>query len=173
MLKIKPPDYKFCPLCGTKLSVKKDVDGEERKICPNCGWVYYPHVFASANAVVVKEGRVLLVKRAIEPYKNTWMFPAGFVKYGEHPKETVLRELKEETNLDGKNPKLIDVFQSTDDPRAQGHFVFFFRVEATGNLKSNYTKENSKMGWFNIDKSPNIGWKIHRQIMKSLQEGKI
>ncbi|OGM02616.1 hypothetical protein A2115_01220 [Candidatus Woesebacteria bacterium GWA1_41_8] len=173
MLNIKPPEYLFCPLCGTELSIKKDIDDEKRKMCPKCDWIYYPHVSTTSCGIIIRKGRVLLVKRAREPYKNKWMFPAGFVQYGEHPKEALVREVKEETNLAVKNPKLIAILQSTEDPRAPGHFMFFYKVEAKGILKSNDWVENSDIGWFDINNPPKIGWRSHKLMLKKLQEKSI
>jgi len=84
MIKIKPPNYKYCPFCGGRLSIKEE-DGEARKFCPSCFWVYYPHVGGSVLAVAMKKNKILLAKRARDPFKGTWMMPAGFIEYGEHP----------------------------------------------------------------------------------------
>lgn len=173
MFKIKPPDYKFCPLCGTELILKKDVDKKDRKNCPKCGWVYYPHVGSSSNAVIINNGKVLMVKRGREPYKDTWMFPAGFANFGEHPEETLEREAKEEANINIKDIKLIEILQSTDDPRLPGHFTFFYKAKPVGSIKNLDRKENKSIGWFSIDNPPKIGWKGHKLIMKKLQNGKI
>jgi 8-oxo-dGTP diphosphatase len=169
MLNIKPSEFKFCPLCATKLRSKVE-EGKARKFCPNCGWKYYPHVFQSAVAVIIKNNSVLLVKRAREPYKNTWMFPAGFLDFGEHPEETVIREVKEETGLTAKRLQFIDIIQSVDDPRAPGHLIFFYRVEASGELANSDTDENLEIKWFDIAHPPKIGWKAHKDIIKRLQQ---
>ncbi len=50
-----------------------------------------------------------MIKRGREPYKNCYAFPGGFVDYNEDPKESCLRELKEECNLDGKNIEFVDI----------------------------------------------------------------
>src|SRR5260221_6011529 len=124
MLNILEPDYKFCPLCGEKLEIKV-VDNKDRKYCLKDNWIFFPHVAGSCSAVVIDGNKVLMVKRKIEPHRGTWMFPSGFVNYGEHPKETALRELKEETGLEAKDAKLLEVLQA-DDPREPGHFLFIY-----------------------------------------------
>lgn len=105
MLDIQPPDFKFCPFCGRKLKIKIEEE-KKRKFCSFCNWTYYPHVAVSAAAIIVRKNKVLMVKRAREPYKNTWMFPAGFIDFGEHPLETLKREVWEETGLKVKKAKL-------------------------------------------------------------------
>jgi ADP-ribose pyrophosphatase YjhB (NUDIX family) len=50
-----------------------------------------------ANAIVVDDGRVLLVRRAYGPWYDAWCSPGGFCERGEHPLETVEREVLEES----------------------------------------------------------------------------
>ncbi len=103
-----------------------------RKYCLGCGWVYYPHVAQAAAGIVLKEDEVLLVQRKREPFVGSWMFPAGFVDYGEHPIETVVREVKEETSLKIDPIELLEVCQDTKDPRSLGHLVFFYSTKVIG-----------------------------------------
>ncbi len=167
MLAIKPPNYKHCPFCGKRLNIKTE-EGEKRKFCNSCNWTYYPHVAGAVGAVIAKKGKVLMVQRKREPYKGTWMFPAGFIDYGEHPKETLEREVKEETGLRLVKAELIDVLQSEDDYRSLGHFCFFYRVEVkNGEIKTD-EEENSDIKWFDLKKLPKIGWKGHQVMMRRL-----
>ncbi|WP_309144390.1 NUDIX hydrolase [Streptomyces sp. BR123] len=53
-----------------------------------------------AGAVVVHEGRVLLVRRQVAEGQLSWQFPAGKVEPGETCKEAAVRETKEEADLD-------------------------------------------------------------------------
>ena len=52
---------------------------------------------------------ILLVTRKHDPFKDHLAFPGGFVEYGEDPIKGCLRELKEETNLDGLDIELLTV----------------------------------------------------------------
>lgn len=168
MLKIKPPDYKFCPFCGGKLRIKLEEE-KKRKYCPACNWTYYPHVAGSSIAVIVQKSKVLMVKRKREPYKNTWMFPAGFVDFGEHPRETLTREVAEETGLKIKKAKLFKVLQSTDDPRSPGHLLFFYLTYVSGDKLKTDRDENADIKWKNIKKTPKIGWKSNQYIFRLLR----
>lgn len=49
---------------------------------------------------MVRDGRLLLLRRAIEPWRGTWDIPGGFCEPAEHPAETVVREIREETGLE-------------------------------------------------------------------------
>jgi ADP-ribose pyrophosphatase YjhB (NUDIX family) len=169
MLKIKPPNYQFCPFCGRKLEDRVE-EQKRRKYCASCRWTYYPKEGASAGAVIVRGGKVLMVKRSREPYKDTWCFPAGFTDFGEHPLEALAREVKEETGLKVKKAEFIDVLQATDDPRNPGHFVFFYRVQASGKSLKTDKMENSAVQWKEIKRPPKLGWKSHQSIFRLLQK---
>ncbi|KAJ5067630.1 adp-ribose pyrophosphatase [Anaeramoeba ignava] len=94
---------------------------------------FYKRPAVTVDAAIYRiknsEIEVLVVKRKNDPFKGYYAFCGGFVDYGEDPKDAVLRELKEETNLDGKNPILFDVRGAPDrDPR--GHTIsIFYSVE--------------------------------------------
>ena len=70
--------------------------------------------FLAADAIVEKNSKILLVKRAISPFKGTWGFPGGRLEDGETIEHTALRELKEETNV---KAKLIDILGVYTDPK--------------------------------------------------------
>jgi mutator protein MutT len=169
MLRVKAPDYKFCPFCEKPLGIRIE-EGKERKYCASCKWTYYPRVALAAAAIIVRGSKVLLVKRGREPYKGTWMFPGGFVDFGEYPFETVIREVKEETGLEVKKGELIEVLQNEDNTREPGHLTFFYKVLAEGQKIKTDKEKNKDISWFDIQKKPKIGWKNHQKIMKSLQE---
>lgn len=168
MLKMRPPAYKYCPFCGKRLGTRVE-ENRERSYCSSCRWTYYPHVAASAVAVVVKNGKVLMVRRVRDPYKNTWMFPAGFVDFGEHPEDTLSREVNEESGLKVTKAELMEIVQCEDDPRSPGHFLFFYRVSVRGKMRNLDEKENSDIDWFDINSPPRIGWKAQKHMIKKLQ----
>ncbi len=98
------------------------------------------------GAVVVCDGKVLLEKRKGEPGKGKWTIPGGLVELGERAEETVVREVKEETNLAVEQPELIDVVDniSADEKGdIKYHFViidYFVKLEggvlSAGTLKA-------------------------------------
>lgn len=53
-----------------------------------------------ASAVIVKDGKILLIRRFRKKQGEYWVFPGGGVEEGDTPEETVVREVKEETGLD-------------------------------------------------------------------------
>ena len=62
--------------------------------------------------------QILLITRGRPPFLGCFAFPGGFVDYGEDPKHAVIRELKEECQIEGLEPELITVSGAPDrDPR--------------------------------------------------------
>ena len=169
MEKIKPPNYKFCPFCSKKLETRKE---EEylRKYCPFCQWIYYPQVFTSVAAVIIRKGKFLMVKRGRLPHKNTWMFPGGFVEYCEHPLVTLGREVEEETGLKFVEAKYIDIIENNDDYRTPGNLIIFYMVDAKGEKIKTDKEENEAIEWFDFFNPPKIGFKAHREIVKLIQD---
>lgn len=66
----------------------------------------FPPTFMTTDAIVIKSGHVLLVKRKFNPGKGLWALPGGFVNQNEHIKDCVIRELKEETKIKVDKPVL-------------------------------------------------------------------
>jgi 8-oxo-dGTP diphosphatase len=76
----------------------------------------------ATDAVLVEEGRVLLVRRGRDPFAGRWALPGGFVEVGETVEEACVRELAEETGLEAEVVDLVGVYSDPDrDPR--GHVV--------------------------------------------------
>lgn len=93
------------------------------------------------GAVIVCNGKILLEKRKSEPGRGKWTIPGGLVELGESAEQTVKREVREETNLEVEQPKLIDVVNNItldEDDRIKYHFVivdYFVKLKG-GKLKA-------------------------------------
>ncbi len=97
--------------------------------CDACGSDGYSNPAVAVDAVALREGEsgteVLLIRRGGEPWKGRLAFPGGFVDYGEDPEHAVLRELEEETGVDGFDPVALAVHGDPDrDPRK--HIIALF-----------------------------------------------
>lgn len=99
---------RFCHRCGGLLALTRR-RGEEhaQHVCTACGRTHYRNAIPCAGALVQQDGRLLLVKRAIEPYLGCWDIPGGFLELEEHPEAGAVREVREETGL---SVEIIDLF---------------------------------------------------------------
>jgi 8-oxo-dGTP diphosphatase len=80
----------------------------------------------AVDAVWIRRGRVLLVRRGRAPFRGWWALPGGFVELRETVEEAVVRELREETGLEGRPARLVGVFSGPDrDPRKPATSVAF------------------------------------------------
>jgi len=96
-----PTPVRFCPRCGGLLeTVIRSGDSRPRQICTACRRIHYRNAKPCAGALVVCDGHVLLVKRAIQPFLGCWDIPGGFLEEDEHPEAGAIREVREETGLE-------------------------------------------------------------------------
>ena len=121
----------FCSICANRLD-KAILDGKERQLCRKCGEVFYENPLPAAAIMLLNHNReVLLVKREREPAKGMWCLPIGFAETGESIENAALRELKEETGVEGKIIQLITASSEYNDLYGD-ILVVIFEVEKTG-----------------------------------------
>jgi ADP-ribose pyrophosphatase len=104
----------------------------------------------------VQDGKILLAKRGSEPGKGKWSVPGGLVELGERAEKAVIREVKEETNLDVEVVSLIDAVDNIIlDPNGKLHFHFVILDYLTrlkgGNLQSSSDVLDTK--WVRIEEA--------------------
>ena len=88
--------WTLCPRCGNQLTHRANLVE-----CERCGFLLYAHSAVTANALPEDDdGRLLLARRAFEPWRGCWDILGGFLGEGEHPLDGVRRELREETTLE-------------------------------------------------------------------------
>jgi 8-oxo-dGTP diphosphatase len=104
--------FRFCPACGGSLDSRSLKTGDpDRLVCTACGFVFYLDPKVAVGTIIDDgEGRVLLVRRAIEPGYGKWVFPGGYVDRGEPVLTAALREAREESGLVVQLKGLVDVY---------------------------------------------------------------
>lgn len=157
--------FQYCPRCSHELE-RKRIDGRTRLNCPNpkCDFIYYHNPIPAAGAIVIKDGKILLVKRAVAPKTGWWCIPAGFMEWDEHPSQTAVRELREETGLDVKLESLFEIYSGNDDPRMNAVLILYLAREVGGRLHADDDAEEVK--YFDFGHLPEkIAFESHIQAL--------
>ncbi|MFB6320261.1 NUDIX domain-containing protein [Saccharicrinis sp. FJH54] len=91
--------FSFCPRCGSD-TIESHEENTAIK-CKKCGFIYFFNASGAVILVVQNDSDELLVtKRAFEPYKGKLDLPGGFIMPGETAEAALIREVKEELNVD-------------------------------------------------------------------------
>jgi ADP-ribose pyrophosphatase YjhB (NUDIX family) len=117
----------FCPTCGESLDRRfVEVEGRDRLVCV-AGHIHYENPNVVAGTIPVHDGKVWLLRRAIEPRTGYWTFPAGYMELGESAEEAAARETLEEIGLDVKLTGLLGVYSR---PEALAVFIVYMATAA-------------------------------------------
>lgn len=115
----------------------------------------YPECpLVGVGAVIVRDARVVLVKRGRAPLLGEWSIPGGLLEVGETLRQGAEREALEETGLTVRATELLGVFERIvpdDEKRMRYHYVLIdFLCEAvSGELEA--SGDAADAGWFSHD----------------------
>jgi len=143
-------EMNFCPRCGHLLE-DREAFGRVRRVCPACGFVFFRDHKVAVGALIERDGRVLLVRRAVTPRMGMWALPAGYMDYDEVPEQALRREVREETALDVHVGDVLGVFP-LDNPDARGVIIVYWARANAGEARAG--DDVSQVGWFAPDELP-------------------
>lgn len=144
--------WRTCPRCAGPLAN----DGA-RAVCRGaCGSTYYANSSPCVSGLVEDgDGRVLLARRAVEPYLGFWDPPGGFLEEGEHPEDGLRRELLEETGLRCEPVRFLgawmDVYGDAPDAAATLNLYWTMRLVSGEPVAADDVAE---LRWFAVDQLP-------------------
>jgi 8-oxo-dGTP diphosphatase len=144
-------DWTYCPRCRTDLTCD-----EKRLECPACGFIVYGSSKPTASALVIgDDGRLLLARRAADPFRGRWDMPGGFLEEGEHPLDGLRRELREETGVEIEPIDFIGVWMDRygGDSTAQATLNFYWTARIVSG-EPVPADDVSELAWFARDELP-------------------
>ncbi len=155
--------FKYCISCGAEMFLI-ETEGRQRSACPQCGWIQYENPVPCAAAFVSSsQGEILLVQRGIEPGKGQWALPSGFIEIDETPEGACLRELKEETGLEGKILRLLGVY-SQESAMYKHVLIIGFEVKTVGTPLPG--SDSIDVRYFLSDGLPEIAFSSHLEMIE-------
>ena len=141
---------KFCGDCGSKVEKRiPEGDNLERDCCTKCDSIHYSNPKVIVGTVPIKDNKVLLCKRAIQPRYGLWTLPAGFLENGETIEEGAFRETKEETNTEVKMGNLYAIFNIP-----QINQVYMLHLAEVINEDYSKTSESLEVEFFSESEIP-------------------
>lgn len=147
---------RFCPRCGGLLeTVVRSEKDRPRQVCTTCGRVHYRNAKPCAGALVTRDGRVLLVKRGIQPFLGYWDIPGGFLEEDEHPEAGAAREVREETGLKVRLTELFGFYMDrySYDDTGDHCLNIYFLAEVVGG-QAQPADDAAELAWFAPDELP-------------------
>ena len=158
------PEITYCHYCGSEL-IRKWCEGQSRLYCERCRQPIYENPTPATCLVVGNSKRqILLVKRSVEPKIGFWCLPGGYIELGETPEQAALRELKEETGLDGQIHRLLGATTNPHDENDKILMLGYLVTAFSGNLKAG--DDASDVAWFPANGLPEIAFESHIKFLR-------
>ena len=109
--------------------------------------------------------KVLLIRRAQEPFKNKWALPGGFVEMDESLEEAAARELKEEASVSDVYLEQLYTFGDPKrDPRGRVISVAYFALVDASRQNIRAADDAAEAQWHSVFKPPKLAFD-HRKIL--------
>lgn len=158
-------DVQYCPKCATRLEWRLAGD-RDRPTCPACGFAFYFNPVVGAGALVETDGRVVLVRRGVEPKAGYWCLPSGYVEADELAEAAAVRETQEETGLEIEIDDLLGVYSFGREPQT-GVLILYSAHTVGGRLRAgDDAQEVQAFSPTEIPPDNRIAFRTHLQALR-------
>lgn len=158
--------WRFCPECARPLRAAAELPGHPPS-CPDGHFTHWDNPAPTTIAIIERDGRYLLLRRARMPYAGEWDAPGGFIDGGESPQQCVQREVLEETGLVVTAAELQGVYPSLYGETGRRTLGIAYRCELQrGTLQ--LSDENSQARWFAPQELPHLPLADVREAFRRL-----
>lgn len=156
----------YCPRCGKPL-VYVHYKERARLTCSACGYIFYENpVVGVAGILLNEECRILLGRRKAGIYAGLWCIPCGYLEYDEDIRTGLIREFKEETNLEIEVQDLYAVQSNFHDPDRHSVGVWFLVRPRWGELKAGDDLED--VSFFNLYQLPPLAFPTDLTVINQI-----
>jgi ADP-ribose pyrophosphatase YjhB (NUDIX family) len=118
-------------------------------VCDQCGFIFYMNPKVAAGAIPAQNGKIWLIRRNIEPSLDSWTFPGGYVDLGECVPDAAVRETFEETMLEVRLDRLLNVYSYAES----GIVLIAYCATVIGG-RPEITSETREIRPFSLDEIP-------------------
>ena len=157
-----------CPACGALLAHRPPVR------CPACGAEHWRNAKPCAGVLIVRDGRLLLLRRNAEPWLGWWDIPGGFCDPEEHPIDCAVREAREETGIavevTGYLGMWIDRYPSPDDPDHVVTLNAYYHATAGAEVGAPDPHETAETAWFAPEELPDVAFAHAPAVLAAWRE---
>lgn len=152
----------FCSSCGSRTETRL-IARQRLSVCQACDRIFFRNPKVVVTALIENQGRVLLVRRDIEPGRGLWGLPGGFVDWDEHPEQAMVRECSEEIRVRVESIGLLGVEHVVTEDE-EGIVILPYRARLlSGDPAAG--DEVQQVGWFDPNGLPPLAFSSHREIL--------
>lgn len=101
----------------------------------------------ASSAILIRQGRILMIRRKNPPSFDMFAFPGGRAEPGETPEQTALRELEEETGISAHSPRLFAFYDLKSENPGRHFHLSVFLVEADAEAIAEARDDAADAGW--------------------------
>jgi 8-oxo-dGTP diphosphatase len=103
---------------------------------------------AASSAILIRDGRILLIRRRNPPSFDMFAFPGGRAEPGEEPAQTAIREFEEETGIRAHSPRQFAFYDLTAENPGRHFHLTVFLVEADASEIAEARDDAADAGWY-------------------------
>ncbi len=134
----------------------------------------FPHPAVTVDAclftILDEELKILLIRRAVDPYKGDWALPGGFIRMDENLDTAVQRELEEETGASGFYFEQLETFSQIDrDPRERVISVAYFALAPAAHVVLKADTDAAEAAWHPVDELPPLAFDHSTIVNRAVQ----
>ena len=153
----------YCPICGASLEQQQRA-GALRPVCPACDHTVFFDPKVAVAVCILQDDSILLVRRARDPMRGLWAMPAGFMDYDEDPQAAARREVLEETGLEVRIERLLDVFHTPNDGGLANIVIVYAARVIGGDMQA--ADDADDVAWFSRQAVPEVAFLPSQTIIR-------